>query len=137
MLTRDEMEQRRLAAAKLFEVGINPSRVGETFEVSRTTAYRWEQLFLKCGIRGLKKHKASGRRPKLTERQREVLGEWCQNGPYAAGYAQTRWTTALLAEAILKKFHVRYEHNHVGRLLHQMGVEWRPGRSCGAARGSG
>jgi transposase len=126
-LTRDEMEARRLKAARLLKAGISPGRVAETFEVSRTTAYRWEHLFLEQGRRGMKKRIPSGRPPKLDEQQLESLRELCKEGPQAAGYDHHRWTTELLADAILRQFHVRYDSDHVGRMLRHMGVEWIPG----------
>jgi transposase len=49
------MEARRLDAAKLFYQGLIPSRVAETFGVSRTTASRWGQAFRESGPCGLKK----------------------------------------------------------------------------------
>jgi putative transposase len=125
-LTRDEMEARRLDAAKLFYLGLIPARVAETFDVSRTTASRWGQAFHESGPCGLKKSVASGRPSKLSDEQRAALKQLCERGPQAAGYARDRWTTELLARVILKQFRVRYDSDHVGRMLRRMGVEWKP-----------
>ena len=122
-MTRDDKEVRRVAAASLFNAGVSVARVGELFDVSRTSVYRWKQKFLEEGARGLKRRIASGRPSRLNEGQRAALKQLCERGPYAAGYARDRWTTSLLAHAILRQFHVRYDPDHVGRILRQMGIE--------------
>jgi hypothetical protein len=40
----------------------------------------------------------------------------------AHGFSDDRWTTARLAEAIEKRFGIRYDPDHVGRLMHALGL---------------
>jgi hypothetical protein len=47
-------------------------------------------------------------------------------GPQAAGLDSDRWTTARLAEAIYNRFGVRYDPDHVGRLMHRLGLRKKP-----------
>jgi putative transposase len=125
-LTRDDMETRRLAAAKLFKAGASAIQVGELFDVSRNSAGRWKQLLREEGIRALKKSVAPGRPSRLNEQQRMKLKQLCERGPQAAGYDSSRWTTAMLADAIQEQLGIQYHPDHVGKLLHRMGVEWMP-----------
>jgi hypothetical protein len=43
-------------------------------------------------------------------------------GPRAAGLETDRWTTARLAKAIEGRFAIRYDPDHVGRLMHRLGL---------------
>ena len=129
MLTRDQMERRRLAAATLFRAGLRASAVAATLGVSRTTGSRWKHLLVDEGEPGLKRHVPPGRPTKVDSEKLEAkLRLLCEKGPRASGYARNRWSTTLLAEAIRKEFRVRYHPDHLGRLLHRLGIEWRPTR---------
>lgn len=125
-LTRDEMEARRLKAVKLFRAGVSPALVGIILNVSRTSAGRWRDAFREEGVSALKTHPAPGRPRKLDEWQRGKLEQLCRRGPRAVGYDRDHWTLALLTTEIQERFDVRYDPDHVGKMLHQMGVEWMP-----------
>lgn len=125
-LTRDEMEARRLKAVKLFRAGVSPALVGIILNVSRTSAGRWRDVFREEGVSALKTHPAPGRPRKLDEWQLGKLEQLCRRGPQAAGYDRDHWTTDLLADAVWREFHIRLHSDHVGKMLHQMGVEWMP-----------
>jgi transposase len=43
-------------------------------------------------------------------------------GALAHGFYTDRWTTGRLAEAIERKFSIRYDQDHVGRLMHKYGL---------------
>ncbi len=43
-------------------------------------------------------------------------------GAEAHGFPDSRWTTARLAIAIEKRFGIRYDQDHVGRLMHALGL---------------
>ena len=38
------------------------------------------------------------------------------------GFSDSRWTTARLAKVIEAQFGVRYDHDHVGRLMQRLGL---------------
>jgi transposase len=46
-------------------------------------------------------------------------------GAAAYGFSNDRWTTGRLAKAIDKQFGVRYDQDHVGRLMHKFGLRER------------
>jgi transposase len=129
VLTRDEMEQRRLAAAGELQRGLTQSEVARQFGVSRTTASRWRKALDGSGVEALRKRRATGRPSRLTAEQLAALRETYQEGPRAAGLGSDRWTTARFAEAIFLRYGVRYDPDHAGRIIHRLGL--RPPRSAG------
>jgi len=86
ILTRDEMESRRLMAASELQTGISQSQVARKFGVSRTTASRWNLALSGNGVEALKKRRAPGRPSRLTADQFKTLTEMYQAGPRAANF---------------------------------------------------
>jgi transposase len=124
-LTRDEMESRRLLAAQDLQRGLSQSQVARRFGVSRTTASRWNRALAGRGVEALRKRRAPGRPSRLTLEQFQGLAEVYRAGARAAGFDADRWTTQRFAEAIRARFQVRYDPDHVGRLLHRLGLRER------------
>jgi transposase len=125
-LSRDEMERRRLEAAEDLQKGITQARVARKFGVSRTTASRWYRILEGQGMERLRKRKAPGRPSRLSSSQlAEVRGMFAA-GPRAFGFETDRWTTARLAQAIEGRFAIRYDPDHVGRLMHRLGLRPKP-----------
>jgi len=124
-LTRDDMETRRLAAAKDLLNGASQSQVARRYGVSRTTASRWHRSIVHRGVDGLRKRKATGRPSRLTADQIDAIRFMYSEGPMAHGFSSDRWTTGRLAEAIERKFGIRYDQDHVGRLMHKYGLRER------------
>lgn len=122
LLNRDEMERRRLEAAQDLLNGITQSNVARKFGVSRTTASRWQRALKGNGVESLRKRRAPGRPSRLSRDQLQGLGAVMAQGAAAFGFPDDRWTTARLAVAIESRFGVRYDPDHVGRLMHKMGL---------------
>jgi transposase len=125
ILTRDEMESRRLQAAQELQRGLSQSQVARKFGVSRTTASRWFRALSGKGVEALRKRRAPGRPSRLTRDQMTAVGELYQAGPRLSGFDTDRWTTARFAEAIFARFQVRYDPDHVGRIMHRLGLRER------------
>ena len=124
-LSRGEMERRRLAAAQQLLNGYSQSRIARMYGVSRTTASRWHNALLRKGVDSLKKRTATGRPSRLTADQLQELARMYQEGPGHFGFDSARWTTGKLASVIDAKFGVRYDEDHVGRLIHRLGLRTR------------
>jgi putative transposase len=124
ILTRDEMESRRLLAAEDLQRGLSQSQVARKFGVSRTTASRWHRA-LSGGVEALRKRRAPGRPSRLNTEQLRTSAEIYKAGPRAAGFDTDRWTTARFADAIQSRFGVRYDPDHVGRIMHRLGLRER------------
>src|SRR5689334_17451170 len=125
ILSRDEMENRRLQAAQDLQKGLSQSQVARKFGVSRTTASRWCRALHGNGMEGLRKRRAPGRPSRLKPDQLLAVAEVYQAGPRAAGFESDNWTTARFAEAIFAKFGIRYDPDHVGRIMHRLGLRER------------
>jgi transposase len=125
ILTRDEMESRRLMAAQDLQTGVSQSKVARKYGVSRTTASRWQRALSGKGVEALRKRRAPGRPSRLSKDQLQGVAELYQAGPRAAGFESDRWTTQRFAEAINAKFAVRYDPDHVGRIMHRLGLRER------------
>jgi transposase len=73
-------------------------------------------------VDGLRKRRATGRPSRLTENQKSEIVLLHAEGARAFGFPDERWTTARLAVAIEQRFNVRYDQDHVGRLMHSLGL---------------
>ncbi len=122
ILNRDEMERRRLDAACELLQGISQSKVARKYGVSRTTASRWHRALSDKGTEALKKRRATGRPPRLTTDQFRQIPQIHSLGASQFGFPDDRWTTVRLAVAIEKTFGVRYDNDHVGRLMSKLGL---------------
>ena len=125
ILTRDEMESRRLLAAQDLQTGLPQSQVARKFGVSRTTASRWNRALSGRGFESLRKRRAPGRPSRLTTDQLADMRTVYQGGPRAAGLDHDRWTTARFAQAIFARFGVKYDPDHAGRIMHRLGLRVR------------
>jgi transposase len=125
ILTRDEMESRRLLAAQDLQRGLSQSQVARKFGVSRTTASRWYRSLSGRGMESLRKRRAPGRPSRLTAKQLSDAAEVYRSGARAAGFESDRWTTSRFADAIFVSFGVRYDPDHVGRIMHRLGLRQR------------
>src|SRR5215813_3757514 len=121
VLTRDEMESRRLLAAQDLQTGLTQSHVARKYGVSRTTASRWNRALSGKGVEALRKRRAPGRPSRLTTDQLSGVAEIYNAGPRAAGFDTDRWTTLRFADAIFARFDIRYDPDHVGRIMHRLG----------------
>lgn len=115
------MEYRRHKALELLDEGRSLNEVGRLLNCAPSSVMRWRDARQSGGDDALKVKTASGRPPKLTEKQKRALEKILLKGPLAAGYRTDLWTTARIAEVIERKFGVRYHRDHIGRLMGQMG----------------
>jgi transposase len=115
------LEYRRHKALELLDEGRSLNEVGRLLNCAPSSVMRWRDARQSGGDDALKVKTASGRPPKLTEKQKRALEKILLKGPIAAGYRTDLWTTARIAEVIERKFGVRYHRDHIGRLMGQMG----------------
>ena len=121
-LNRDEMEKRRLEAVQDLQQGLTQSSVARKFFVSRTTASRWNRALQQKGVEALRKRRATGRPSRLSREQLQLIAGIFAQGASAHGFPNNQWTTARLAAVIEARFGVHYDHDHVGRMMHKLGL---------------
>lgn len=117
-LTREEMERRRLLAAVDLDAGMQQRKVARKFGVSEATVSRWAKTLRTRGKSGLKRTMAS-RPPKLSDEELAELLQILLHGAQESGYDTNIWTTQRVVEVIEKNFGVKYNPDHVGRMLRE------------------
>ena len=120
-LTREQMEERRLAGGRLLKEGkLSQAEISRQLGVSRATVSEWAKIVKAKGIRGLRKRKTVGQ-SKLSKRQKEKLKRMVDRGALACGFPTDRWTLERVRQLIQREFAVNYHRNYLNRLLRQLG----------------
>ena len=121
-LTRAQLEERRLAGAKLLQKGqLSQAEIARQLGVSRTAVSKWAQRLRTGGLRRLQRRVSTGRPSKLSRRQQYQLKQRLQQGALRAGFATDRWTLKRIQQLIERDFAIVYHPNYLARLLHQLG----------------
>ena len=129
----EALEKRRMEAMRLLERNaLNRAEVARRLGVCRQTVSRWVDQFKAGGKEGLKKADRAGRKPELTEADRERLQELLLKGPEKLGYETPLWTCARVAHLIENEFGIEYHRGHVWKILDDLG--WSCQRPVGRAR---
>ena len=125
------LERRRMEAARLLRAGLSQSEVARAVGVHRQSVSRWARELEQSGVRGLRKAKHTGRRPKLSSAQLRDLERALKRGPEALGFASGLWTAARVRDLIEYRTGVRYHEDHVWRILRRL--KWSCQRPSGRA----
>jgi transposase len=111
-ISRLEMEERRMNAAAMFRRGASQAEVARVLGVTRTSASRWHSAF-QAG-KDMKLRKAPGRPCRLSGEQLRSL--------YSLWETRSKWTDAQFAEAVRIETGVKYDPDHVGRIVRRLGL---------------
>jgi len=129
----EALEKRRMEAIGLLEKNdLNQSEVARRLQVCRQTVSRWMDEFRDGGREALKQTGRAGRKPELTEVDRQRLEDLLLKGPEKLGYETPLWTCARVAHLIEDEFGVVYHPGHVWKILDDLG--WSCQRPVGRAR---
>lgn len=121
-LTREQMEERRLAGGRMLKAGkLSQAEIARHLGVSRASVSGWAKKVEAKGIPGLRKRKAKGGRSKLTAEQQRQLKRWLGRGALACGFSTDRWTLLRVQGLIEREFGVTYHPNYLNRLLKRLG----------------
>jgi transposase len=120
--TPAELEARRLRAAELLSQGKGTSEIARSVGVTPSCVSKWKKALRKRGPAGLRAKPLPGRRPRLSAAQKQRLVAAIKRGAVAAGYDSDLWTCRRVRDLIGKTFGVWYDFNHVGRILHALGL---------------
>jgi transposase len=117
-LTPEQMEERRLAAARLLRQGrFSQADIARQLGVSRASVSRWAATLAQQGRRGLATRVRTGREPRLDEAAWAHLGRLLDRGAMAAGFATERWTLQRIAALVEREFGVHYHPRYLERPL--------------------
>src|ERR671919_1667445 len=121
-LTRAQMEERRLAAARLLRQGkLSLSEIAKRLGVSPVAVHKWRRRLDEGGKRALRRAAAPGRPCKLTPEQEQQLFRLLDAGASAAGFDSERWTLRRVQRLIEREFSVSYHVRSLGAFLRQRG----------------
>lgn len=115
-LDRKVCEYLRRTTVERYLAGEKASVIMESIGLCRTTIYKWIKDYKEKGWEALKGTQATGREPKLTEKQREKVKQWIVGkDPRQYGFDFGLWTRQIVGTLIEKKFGIRFCLNSVGR----------------------
>jgi len=128
----EALEKRRFEAIRLLDKqDLNQSEVARRVHVCRQTVNRWAEQAREGGREALKSGRA-GRKPELTDGNRQRLQELLMEGPEKLGYETPLWTCSRVAHLIENEFDIEYHPGHVWKILVDLG--WSCQRPVGRAR---
>lgn len=130
--TPEELERRRRRGVELLQQGERPTLVSRMLGVDRSSLYRWQQQAA-FGPTALAARPHPHRPPRLSPVQLQELESLLAQGAAAHGWPNELWTTARVSDVILRRFGIRYHHDHVGRFLRQR-LGWTPQKPRRVAR---
>jgi len=124
---RDEtvLEARRFIAVKWFRRKESQSSIARRLEVSRQAVHKWWKAFHENGKKALYRRHRPGRPSKLTKKELKRIPGLLRKGSTAYGYQNAQWTTLRIADLIWEKFSVKYDRDHICRLMHKLGYSWQ------------
>jgi transposase len=114
----------RLHGVLLVLLGSSTVKAGKLLGVPQRTIAHWAIAFKKHGLAGLTEVENCGRPSVLNGRQRTALKAAIAKPPAEAGLSGDRWTGALVAEFLRKRFDLTLTMRHCRRLLRV--IEERP-----------
>lgn len=117
----DWREGRRLRAWELGSQGWPQKDIAAALGVSNGSVSLWLKRAREEGPEGLRRRKAPGPYPRLTQEQRAELPRLLERGPEAYGFRGALWTEGRIAQVIRQSFGVSYHPSHVGRILKACG----------------
>ena len=115
-MTRQELEARRLSAIPDLLSKMSQRAIAKRYGVSRMTIHRWKTMLQNDGLQA---RKAPGRPPRMTPEQVRFLRVIWKKGP---GRDFEHWTARRFAEAIQHHMSIKFSRDHVGRIMHRMGL---------------
>jgi transposase len=115
--------EERLWAVQLMESGKSPDLVAEMLGVSRASVFSWQRKYRDGGLAALSTKFASGRPTTLTDDQMlKLYSLIAGKDPRQLNFGFALWTRKIIAELILRQFHVELSLVTVGRILKKLGM---------------
>jgi len=126
-LTSEQLEERRMKAIEMLreDKNLTQAEVASRVGVTKGAVAQWVAAYRAGGRKALKSRHRSGRPPKLERKVLKRLPRILLEGAEAHGFETDVWTTSRIAKVIKQEFGVSYHPDHVGRLLHQLGLSWQ------------
>src|SRR5215211_7818010 len=132
-LTRGQLEERRLAAARLLHrKRWPPAAVAREAGGRRAAVPPWHRRVERAGVCGRRRRRSRGRPSRLTRTPWRQVFALLEQGAVAVGFAPARWTRRRIAAVSERTVGVRSQARSRGRALRAHG--WRPQHPSPRAR---
>ena len=115
----------RVRAVEAVERGLAVGQVADSFNVDRTTLYRWVREYHTHGQQGLQRNAGSGRPRLLEELDEDDLRQIVMFPASDFGYETDLWTVGRLRHVIKELYEVRLSKNTVWRRLRDAGLTYQ------------
>ncbi len=118
---RTGAQARRLLALAAVLDGMNRAEAARIGGMDRQTLRDWAHRFNQHGPDGLIDIKPTGRRPRLSDEQKQILKQLVEDGPDPETDGVVRWRCVDLKRVVRDRFGVDLSEVSLGRLLKQLG----------------
>jgi transposase len=118
---KDASQARRLLALAAALDGMNRSEAARIGGMDRQTLRDWAHRFNQHGPDGLIDVKPPGRRPRLSDEQKQVLKRLVEDGPDPETDGVVRWRCVDLKRVVRERFGIDLSEVSLGRVLKQLG----------------
>src|SRR6202171_4078542 len=88
----EALEKRRFQAIQMLERGLRQAEIARRLRVVGQTVARWVHDYRTQGKSALGKAGRAGRKPRLSEKQRQQLEKLLVAGPERLGYGASLWS---------------------------------------------
>ena len=112
---------KRAKSVLLYLQNKKPSDIANLLDVGLKSVYRWLNQYDREEVNGLYEGDHTGRPSLLTKTQLARLEDILESGPIAYGLTTGIWTCSAIQHIIKEEFAVTYHHDHVRKILHNMG----------------
>jgi transposase len=118
---KDASQARRLLALAAVLDGMNRADAARIGGMDRQTLRDWAHRFNQHGPDGLIDVKSPGRRPRLSDEQKQVLKGLVEVGPDPETDGVVRWRCVDLKRVVRERFGIDLSEVSLGRVLKQLG----------------
>lgn len=118
---KDAGQARRLLALAAVLDGMNRTEAARIGGMDRQTLRDWAHRFNRHGPDGLIDIKPSGRPPRLSDQQKDLLKQLVEAGPDPETDGVVRWRCVDLKRVVRERFGVELSEVSLGRVLKQLG----------------
>jgi transposase len=119
----------RLMALIQIKNGMSSRELERFYFKSHSRYCVWVNNFNTMGVEGLRNKQKSGRKPLLSDKQREILSDVIKNNiPEDFGFNSATWNGPLVGEYIKRTFGVEYKKAQVYNILKALGFTYQKAR---------
>lgn len=122
--TRDKMEYARASAISMRSRGMKVKQVANSLQVCMGAVFKWERLYRRNGLDGLRSRKPTGRPAIRGDKARKLIPELMKKDPQAFGFLKGRWVVRDLSKA-LKSEGVEMSPTQVHGILRDLDLSYK------------